>query len=114
MDSNQPIPVVQTEKIVYIDLDSEAFNYAGTFDVKSVVDWDKLQYGNVYKSPEFFESKFPPGFEYLPGFESIFENMADNAKTPLQEIEERIFSSQLYNESTQRNDTNFSEFKNCN
>lgn len=114
MDSNQAIPVVQTEKIVYVDLDSEAFDYAGTFDVKSVVDWDKLQYNNIYNSYEFHANKFPVGYDYLIGFTEIIKNMADNSKTPLQEIEERIFSSQLYNESTQRNDTNFSEFKNCN
>lgn len=52
-------------------------------------DWSKLQYNNYYKSYEFFESKFPNGFQYLTGFDKIIENLANNAKSPLEEILER-------------------------
>jgi len=74
---------------IYIDLDSEAFDYAGTFQIKSVVDWDKLQYNSSYKSPEFFRNKFPSGFEYLAGFDTLFEKMAENAKSPYEEMMSR-------------------------
>ena len=53
------------------------------------LDWDKLQYNNRYKSKEFFENKFPSGMLNLPAFDEIVERMVLNAKTPLEEIEER-------------------------
>lgn len=76
------------EQFIEIDLNSDAFNYAKTFEVKSVVDWDKLQYNSTYNSPEYFRNKFPEGFDYLPGFENIIERMAKNAKTPYEEMME--------------------------
>lgn len=87
-----------TEKFIEIDLDSDAFDYAGTFRIKSVVDWNKLQYNNSYNSPEYFKNKFPSGFEYLPGFDDIFEKMAENAKTPYEEMTEIILSSNSKND----------------
>jgi hypothetical protein len=118
------------DKFIEIDLNSDAFDYAGTLKVKSVVDWDKLQYNSTYNSPEYFRNKFPEGFDYLPGFENIIERMASNAKTPYEEmisrgatptmypneiptvsgIAEIILSSNIKNDEP-RNDTNFPEFK---
>ena len=54
------------------------------------IDWRKLQFNAFYRSPTFFESKFPSGWvDTLPGFDQIIETMADNAKTPLDEMIER-------------------------
>ncbi len=78
------------EKYINIDLDSEGFDYAGTFQMKSIVDWNKLEYNTTYKSPEFFRNKFPIGFEYLTGFETLFEKMAEKAKSPYEEMMEII------------------------
>jgi len=51
------------------------------------IDWQKVQYNAFYKSPEFFESKFPVGFNTLPGFDKIIESMVVNStKSPLEEI----------------------------
>lgn len=73
------------------------------------LDWSKLQYNNHYKSYEFFESKFPNGYQYLTGFDKIIENIANNAKSPLEEILER------YSISNERktDDTNISKLENC-
>jgi hypothetical protein len=84
------------EQIIQIDLNSDAFDYAGTFQIKSVVDWDKLQYNSTYKSPEYFRNKFPLGFEYLNGFEEIIQNMANKAKTPYEEMMSRGVAPTIY------------------
>jgi len=52
------------------------------------IDWEKVRYNAFYKSPDFFESKFPVGFNKLPGFDKIIESMIANSKTPLEEIED--------------------------
>ena len=54
------------------------------------IDWSKVQYNAFYKSPSFFESKFPEGLaDNLPGFDKVLENMACNAQSPLEEMLER-------------------------
>ena len=53
------------------------------------IDWKKVSYNTFYKSPEFFINKFPPGFENLPGVDKMLDVMIENAKTPLEEMEER-------------------------
>ena len=80
----------QNEKYCVIDLNSDAFDYSGTFNFKSVVDWSKLEYNSVYKSFDYFRDKFPVGFDYLPGFNDIIQKMADNAKSPYEEMMEII------------------------
>ena len=54
------------------------------------IDMNKIQYNNYYQSYEFFESKFPKGYDNIIGFSDIIENMATNAKlknlNPLDEI----------------------------
>jgi hypothetical protein len=84
------------ERFIEIDLNSDAFDYAGTLKVKSVVDWDKLQYNSTYNSPEYFRNKFPEGFDYLPGFENILERIASNAKTPYEEMISRGATPTMY------------------
>jgi hypothetical protein len=54
------------------------------------IDWSKVQYNAFYKSPSFFESKFPEGLvDNLPGFDKVLETMAENAQSPLEEMLER-------------------------
>jgi len=54
------------------------------------IDWSKVQYNAFYKSPSFFESKFPEGLvDNLPGFDKVIESMACNAQSPLEEMLER-------------------------
>jgi hypothetical protein len=54
------------------------------------IDINKIQYNNYYQSYEFFEIKFPKGYDNIIGFSDIIENMATNAKlknlNPLDEI----------------------------
>ena len=53
-------------------------------------DVDKIQYNSYYKSFEFFESKFPSGFDSMPGYYRIINEIRYNAKTPLDEMNDRI------------------------
>ena len=59
----------------------------------NIIDFEKLKYNAFYRSYEFYENKFPKGYENIPGFNKIIENIALQAeeenKTPLQEIIER-------------------------
>jgi len=54
------------------------------------IDMNKIQYNNYYQSYEFFERKFPRGYNNIIGFTDVIENMAANAKlknlNPLDEI----------------------------
>jgi len=54
------------------------------------IDMNKIQYNNYYQSYEFFESKFPKGYDNIIGFSDVIESMATNAKlkniNPLDEI----------------------------
>ena len=86
------------EHHIEIDFDSDGFDYAGTFRMKSIVDWDKLQYNETYKSHEYFRNNFPPGFEYLSGFDTIIQNMANKAKTPYEEMMEIKLSANINND----------------
>ena len=51
-------------------------------------DITELKYNWFYRDYSYFASKFPPGFEKIPGFDNIIENMIQiNLNTsPLDEI----------------------------
>ena len=55
------------------------------------IDLNKIKYNAFYRSYEFYESKFPKGYESIAGFDKIIEHIAiqNESKTPLDEIEER-------------------------
>ena len=61
------------------------FNVANS----SAIDWTKVQYQTFWRDPYFWASKYPNGWQSIPGFEAIFEQMALNAKSPLEEILDR-------------------------
>ena len=52
-----------------------------------------LKYNAFYRSYEFVESKFPKGYESIPGFDCVIQSIADKLDreqiTPLKEIEEK-------------------------
>ena len=50
--------------------------------------WEKVRYNTFYKDPYYFVNKFPnpKAFLNLPGAADIVIDMAENAKSPLEEI----------------------------
>ena len=96
---------------IEVDLNSPCFDFSIKPQV-SKVDWSKLQYNNLYKSFDYFDSRFSGDYSHIPGFDQIIEKMAQNASTPLKEMEQRISEAVLYN-NEQRIDSDISQFKNC-
>ena len=56
------------------------------------VDENLIQYNNLYNSYEYYESKFPDGFDNIPGFNLIISAIVENTKfnNPLLEYNSRI------------------------
>lgn len=56
------------------------------------LDLNKIKYNAFYRSYEFYENKFPKGYESIPGFDKIIDSIVCKAKetkkTPLDELEE--------------------------
>jgi len=50
------------------------------------IDVYKIAYNLRYKTTEYWESKFPDGFQNIPGFDKIIEKITEEAITPLEEI----------------------------
>jgi hypothetical protein len=51
--------------------------------------WYKIQFHTFWRDPSYWAQKFPDGWEHIPWMTQIFENMAINAKSPLEEILEK-------------------------
>lgn len=97
---------------IEVDLNDPCFD----FSIKPQglqIDWSKLQYNNLYKSFDYFDSRFSGDYSHIPGFDLIIDKMAQSASSPLEEMEQRISESLLYNNEQQGINTNISEFKNC-
>ena len=62
--------------------DSLNFNINQTNEV----DIYKLAYNLRYKTTEYWESKFPDGYQNIPGFDKIIEKITEEAISPLEEI----------------------------
>ena len=64
------------------------------------IDWSKLQFNELYKSYEFYESKFPKGYQNIVGFDKIIEAMAMNSlnNSPLKELENKLEFNNILNE----------------
>ena len=56
------------------------------------VDETLIQYNNLYNSYEYYESKFPDGYDSIPGFNLIISAIVENKKlnNPLKEYNSRI------------------------
>lgn len=66
-----------------------------------IIDIEKLKYNSFYRSYEFVESKFPKGYENIPGFDKVIQSIADELKltSPLEEITKRsIINTPLHDE----------------
>jgi hypothetical protein len=71
------------------------FNYkVKTNEEKSNIKLDEnlIRYNKLYQSHDFYENKFPEGFDNIPGFEQIIESIVENSKSnsPLNEYNSRI------------------------
>ena len=78
-----------------MDIDESMLNsifayWAPTNEEKEIiiVDENCIMYNNLYKSFEFYDKKFPEGYQNIPGFEKIIEQIVDRAQdnSPLIEI----------------------------
>ena len=97
---------------ITIDFENDPnFQWGDTWGAKPlVVDWNQLQYQQIYKSTEYVASKFSGDFSNITGFNKIIENIAMNTMTPLQELLSRY---NIANEQQEdRDDTDISEFQN--
>ena len=86
-----------TKKIIYnyiiMNRDIEMLNRgilhdSLNFNRKNCEEFDiyKVAYNLRYKTTEYWESKFPDGYQNIPGFDKIIEKIAENAISPLEEI----------------------------
>ena len=50
------------------------------------IDVYKIAYNLRYKTTEYWESKFPDGYQNIPGFDKIIEKITEEAISPLEEI----------------------------
>lgn len=62
----------------------DSLNFNG--NQNQVLDINKVAYNLRYKTTEYWESKFPTGYQNFPGFDKIIEKIAEDALTPLEEI----------------------------
>lgn len=56
------------------------------------LDINKIKYNSFYRSYEFYESKFPKGYDSIIGFDKIIDSIVlkaqETKKTPLDELDE--------------------------
>jgi hypothetical protein len=50
------------------------------------IDWEKVRYNTFYKSFEYTASKFPAGFQSIPGFDKVIEMNIPKC-SPLEELD---------------------------
>jgi hypothetical protein len=63
--------------------------------VPMLYDPEKLKYNAKYKEFDYFANKFPNGWQYIPGFDRVIDNIRETALTPLQEMNLRREESKL-------------------
>jgi hypothetical protein len=86
--------MVNKGKLIEINkqLDSDEIPFELEYKIVPNIGYDvsKLQYDD-YKYPEFYARRFPSGYDSIPGFDKIFEQMAiDNKdKSLFDELESR-------------------------
>ena len=53
------------------------------------LDWSKLLYNFMYTTYDFFEAKFPNGYDNIPGFNKVIECITEMNidNSPLKELE---------------------------
>jgi hypothetical protein len=60
-----------------------------TLREQTPIDWNKVRYNSLYKDFSFHEKKFPDGYESIPGFDMVIQQIANDSKSPLEEVLER-------------------------
>ena len=78
-------------------LNDISFQWGSTLIRKDIIDWSRLQYNKLYKTFDYFDSRFSGDYSHIPGFELIIEKIAENVLTPLEEMEQRKYDDLLYN-----------------
>jgi hypothetical protein len=71
-------------------------------------DWEKIKYNTFYKSFDYVENKFPPGYESIPGFDKVIEMCIPNV-TPLEEMKARQLSKEAIETLEKKMKTNIYE-----
>jgi hypothetical protein len=68
-----------------------------TIKPRPELDISKIKYNAFYRSYEFAESKFPKGYENIPGFDKVIQSVRQEleTKTPLEEMEFRQSQSKI-------------------
>jgi hypothetical protein len=66
-------------------------------EIRKNIDFYKLYYNDYYKSPDYIASKLPIGWESIPGFDQVIEEMANMTFLPMQEIELKKNNAEYYN-----------------
>jgi hypothetical protein len=69
-----------------------------TIDTDRSLDWSKVSYNNHYKSFDYFSNKLPNGWQSIPGFDKVIEDMAISATSPLEEMNKLIEISKIEGE----------------
>ena len=56
------------------------------------LDYSLVMYNEIYKTYEFYESKFPKGYENITGFNKIIEKIVEQSleNSPMKEYNERL------------------------
>jgi len=102
--------IIEEQEIKIDVINNPMFHWTETLNLPSAVDWNQLQYQQIYKSPEYVASKFSGDFSNITGFDKIIDKIAVNSVTPLEELLSRY---NIANEQQEdRDDTNISEFQN--
>ena len=63
----------------------------------TTIDYEMVKYNAFYKSYDYAQSKFPDGFETIPGFDKVIESCIPQT-TPLEELEyKQLLDKMKYN-----------------
>lgn len=82
-----------------MDIDNDLLDSVFCYVVKTneeksyvKVDFSLCKYNQLYKSFEFYEEKFPKGYENIPGFVKIIDEIVVQSENnnPLKEYNNRI------------------------
>lgn len=66
-------------------------------EIKKNIDFYKLYYNDYYKSPDYIASKFPIGWESIPGFDQVIQDISKMTLSPIEEMELKQKNAEYYN-----------------
>ena len=68
-------------------LNNPMFQWTQTLNLPQVVDWNQLQYQNIYHTPEYVASKFLGNYSNIPGFDKIIDKIAVHTSVTLPDFD---------------------------